>query len=93
MLCTALISVDLSTHHPDLSSMLSCFLVPILQAGVFAIPLLNREQLAKLRGMILDIPRINDSVCKSQSSGSCLLTQAARHRTGYCRRGGKEVRM
>ena len=29
MLCTALISVDLSTHHPDLSSMLSCFLVPL----------------------------------------------------------------
>ena len=29
MLCTAVISVDVFTHHPDLSSMLSCFLVPL----------------------------------------------------------------
>ena len=32
------------------------------QAGMFAIPLLNHEQLSKLHRMAFGIPRIDDSV-------------------------------
>ena len=36
------------------------------QAGMFAIPLLNNEQLAKLHGTAFGIPRIDDSVYKCE---------------------------
>ena len=47
------------------------------QAGMFAILMLNHEQLAKLHGMALGIPRIDESVYKCEPILGKLFTNAS----------------
>ena len=47
------------------------------QAGMFAISLLNREQLVKLHGMAFGIPRFDDSVYKCELILGKLFTNAS----------------
>ena len=47
------------------------------QVGMFAIPYLDQEQLARLHGMAFSIPRIDDSVHKCGPIPTKLFTNAS----------------